>query len=77
MTKKARGAVRVTSALFIAGLIGLGALQYQVKTNTKEVDKKVDKDVFVEFKESNEAAHERTESQLDTMHTDIKTLLQK
>lgn len=80
MTKSQSGVVKLALPfilLGITGLVGWGGHTQKLKHHDVQIEKKVDKEVFEEFKDSNETSHQRIERQLDSMHSDIKTLLQK
>ena len=49
-------------------LVGLGSHQQKINSNSKQVEKKVDKEVFQEFKEANANEHELMLRYLEAIH---------
>ena len=71
MTKKQEGLVRVAIpfiTLGILGLVGWGGHRENIKNNGIQVEKKVDKEVFQEFKEANAKEHELMLRYLEAIH---------
>ena len=60
MTKKQKGFTRfgIPTTMLVVGLIGLGSHRQTIKSNSAEIEKKVDKEVFQVFKEANATEHE-------------------
>jgi len=77
VNKTQQGAIRIALPfilLGITGLVGWGGHREKIKQHDIQIEKKVDKDVYVADRKADIREHDRFYKKLDDMHSDIKAL---